>query len=233
MLKPLQYVTRKKLKLARQVFETYKKLHNLEKTGVALGLATNTVRKYVALIEDINENNKVSNKDNYYNNNINTKECPPPVTGSYDNRDIGNCQGEIKNNIEDDNLETETILESEGSETDVFLANKVPDIRATKNKILAEKLDTIAFKYLEYLDNPSEQQLHRTSLKDRAVIAGILLDKKSQLEHKDADVIKNQSIIFNLFGDNHKLSEFITGNMKRQQALRERPVNKYTPAISK
>ena len=77
-------------------------------------------------------------------------------------------------------------------------------------------------KYLKYLDEPSEHQLHKLSLKDTAVIAGILLDKKILIEHKQAGSIKNQSIIFNLFGNNKELSTFIADYTARRKKLEGR-----------
>ncbi|MFH2044486.1 MAG: hypothetical protein ABIK92_05005, partial [Pseudomonadota bacterium] len=125
------------------------------------------------------------------------------------------------NNINKDNLDVEVITDNNIS------------LKDTKNKILLKKLDDISFKYLEYLDNPDDIQLAKTSLKDHAVIAGILLDKKILLEHKQADVIKNQSIIFNLFGNNTNLSKFITDSLTRQHKLAAKPVKKYELAVNK
>ena len=99
--------------------------------------------------------------------------------------------------------------------------------------MLVSRLDTLSTKYLGYLENPNNDRLAKTSLKDHAVIAGILLDKKILLEHKQADVIRNQSIIFNLFGSNDKLASFITDSQARQKALKDRPVKKYIPGVSK
>jgi hypothetical protein len=200
MLKKLRYANRKKIKKAREVHETYKKLCNLIDTGKACNISVGTVRRYIALIEDIDKKKQEDDKSKYYRPDGVVEVIPEVV---------------------------ETIIEGEDFDTDTILANNVPDIKDVKSKILAGKLDSIALKYLNYLDDPSEAQLHRTSLKDRAVIAGILLDKKYQLQQKAADSVKNQSIIFNLFGDNKKLSEFITGSFKRQQALQLRPVKKH------
>ena len=125
------------------------------------------------------------------------------------------------------------ILLIDKNDMQVFTADKIPSIKGTKNKILLSKLDTISNKYLDYLDNPDEDKLAKTSLKDRAVIAGILLDKKIQLEHKRGDIIKDQSIIFNLFGSNDNLQSFISQSIKRQKELKDRPARKYNPLPKK
>ena len=218
MLKKLTRTTPKKIKIARKVYETYCKVNSLKKTREATGLAIYTIRKYIALIEEINNKNKISKKDRYYSDNKDiNKEDVNKIKDSSD-IDIREDAGKTDNDIND---------------IEVINTNNIPDLKDTKNRILHGKLDTIAFKYLEYLDNPSERQLLKTSLKDRAVIAGILLDKKIQLEHKQGDIIRNQSMIFNLFGSNDNLASFIASSMKRQQALKDRPVKKYVPAVNK
>jgi len=211
MLRKLINKPYKKINKARVVYDTYCKLNNLEKTREATGLAINTIRTYIALIEDIDSKSKLSTKDRYYNNNIITKEAP------------------IYNNIYKDNIYNNNDI----NDKEVITTNNVPSLKETKNKILLGKLDSISSKYLDYLDEPDKERLDKTSLKDRAVIAGILLDKKILLEHKQADVIKNQSIIFNLFGNNKNLASFISGSQGRQKALKDRPVKKYILATNK
>ena len=203
MLKKLINPSAKKIKKARKIYEIYCKCSSLRATSKATGLAVNTIIKYIALAEDINNVNKISEKDEYYN--------PSDVDKS-------------------DNLDN---LDNDKTDIEVIDNNNVPSLKEIKNKILLGKLDSISSKYLDYLDNPEKRKLDKTSLKDRAVIAGILLDKKILLEHKQADVIKNQSIIFNLFGNNKKLASFITDSQARQKALKDRPLKKYIPPSSK
>ena len=177
----------------------------------------------------------MGNKDRYYNNNIdiNNKDYAAPPD-SFDCTNRNNiCQGEIENISKTSVKEEIDEIRNSEDGTDVFLANNVPSVNDLKKRLFIGKLNTAAEKYVDILINADENKIKRTSLKDAAIIAGVLIDKQVQLTHKDADIVKNQSIIFNLFGDNIKLSEFITGNMKRQQALRERPVNKYIPAVNK
>lgn len=231
MLKKLTNISTKKIKKARIVYNTYCKVNTLDKTREATGLAINTIRRYIALIEDIDNRSKLSSKDRYYNNNINNniyKEDPP---ASQDNNTP------IYNNIYNNNKDIDNIpnidIENNINDIEVLNANNVPSLKETKNKILLSKLDTISSKYLDYLDNPNQARLDKTSLKDRAVIAGILLDKKILLEHKQADVIRNQSIIFNLFGNNKNLASFISDAMGREKKLKDRPVKKYELATNK
>ena len=227
MLKKLVNPSNKKINKARLVYDTYCKVNTLEKTREATGLAFDTIRRYIALIEDIDNKSKLSTKDRYYNNNI-YKEASPPCSADY-NKDINICQEGIENN----NKEDVDKIENSKDSIEVITTNNVPDLKEVKNKILLGKLDSISSKYLDYLDNPEKRKLDKTSLKDRAVIAGILLDKKILLEHKQADVIRNQSIIFNLFGNNKNLASFISGSLARQKALKDRPVKKYILAINK
>jgi len=227
MLKPLVYISRKKMKTARLAYETYCQTHSLKATAATTSLAINTIRKYIILIEDINNKNKLSSKDRYYNNQENTSQEIQEATSSEDpiynniyNKDIYN----INNNKEYiNNNKINTITEEELDNNNI---NDKEVITNIKNKLLLQKLTTISEKYLSYLDDPTELQLHKTSLKDRAVIAGILLDK-ILLEHKQSDVIKNQSIIFNLFGNNKNLNQFIADVTGRQAKLRAKPIRKY------
>jgi len=200
MLKKLIHPSAEKIKTARKVYEAYCKCSSLRATSKATGLAVNTIMKYIALAEDIDNVNKISEKDSYYN------------------------PGDVDKSDNPDNDKTDI---------EVVTTENVPSLRETKNKILLGKLDTLSVQYLEYLDDPDDLQLWQTSLKDKAVIAGILLDKKILLEHKQADVIKNQSVIFNLFGSNKNLASFITGSLARQKKLKDRPVKKYVPPLGK
>jgi len=200
MLKKLIHPSAEKIKTARKVYEAYCKCSSLRATSKATGLAVNTIMKYITLVEDIDNVNKISEKDSYYN------------------------PGDVDKSDNPDNDKTDI---------EVITAENVPSLKETKNKLLVSKLDTLSTKYLEYLENPNDDRLAKTSLKDHAVIAGILLDKKILLEHKQADVIRNQSIIFNLFGSNDKLASFITDSQARQKALKDRPVKKYIPGVSK
>ena len=228
MLRKLIHKPYKKINKARVVYDTYCKLNNLEKTSLATGLAINTIRTYIALIEDIDSKSKLSTKDRYYNNNNIYKEDPP------DNNTPAPIYNNIYNNKEDINNNIGNIDDNNDiNDIEVITTNNVPSLKETKNKILLGKLDSISSKYLDYLDEPDKDKLAKTSLKDRAVIAGILLDKKILLEHKQADVIKNQSIIFNLFGNNKNLASFISGSLGRQKALKDRPVKKYILATNK
>jgi len=240
MLRKLINKPYKKINKARVVYDTYCKLNNLEKTREATGLAINTIRTYIALIEDIDSKSKLSSKDRYYNNNIYKDNNIYPISNNNndgstssipDNIDIYN---NIYNNKEDINNNIGNIDNNNDiNDIEVITTNNVPSLKETKNKILLGKLDSISVKYLDYLDEPDKERLDKTSLKDRAVIAGILLDKKILLEHKQADVIKNQSIIFNLFGNNKNLASFISGSLGRQKALKDRPVKKYILATNK
>lgn len=216
MLKKLVKPTAKKIKKARVVYGTYCKVNTLAKTREATGLAIDTIRRYIALIEDIDNKSKLSSKDRYYNN----KDNNIYNNNIYkDTKDINNNVDKIDNNK---NNSKDSI--------EVINTTNVPSLKEVKNKILLGKLDTISLKYLGYLDDPDIAKLNKTSLKDRAVIAGILLDKKILLEHKQADVIKNQSIIFNLFGSNKELASFISGSLTRQKKLKNRPTKEYDPA---
>ena len=203
MLKKLIHPSAEKIKTAHKVYETYCKCNSLRATSKATGLAVNTIIKYIALAEDINNINKISERDSYYN--------PDDVDKS-------------------DNLDN---LDNDKTDIEIITPENVPSLKEVKNKILLGKLDSISAKYLDYLENPSDRQLLKTSLKDKAVIAGIALDKKILLEHKQADVIKNQSIIFNLFGNNANLANFITDSQARQKKLKDRPLKKYVPGVSK
>jgi len=201
-------LTNKKINKARTTYETYCKVNTLEKTKEVTGLAINTIRRYIALVEDIDNRSKLSKKDRYYNT-----------------KDILNKDINIKEDIS-------KVKDNKNDVGTISLNNNI-SLKKTKNKILLSKLDTISTKYLGYLDNPTKDSLAKTSLKDRAVIAGILLDKKILLEHKQADVIRNQSVIFNLFGSNKELASFISNSLDRKKKLEARPVKKYVLATGK
>ena len=242
-------LTNKKINKARMTYETYCKVNTLEKTKEATGLAINTIRKYIALVEDLDNKSKLSTKDRYYNtpdnkdnkeyiyinNNIKKEEKKERILKKERKEDSLSAANIPINNIYNNNINNNInkVKDDINDVDDIYLSNKNISIKETKNKILLSKLDTISTKYLEYLDNPTQDSLDKTSLKDRAVIAGILLDKKILLEHKQADVIKNQSVIFNLFGSNKELASFISNSMGRQKKLRDRPVKKYVLATGK
>jgi len=235
MLKTLIKPSRKKIQKARQVYETYCKVHSLAATREATGLGINTIRRYIALAEELNNKNKLSTKDRYYN--IEPIDTKDPIYNIYnnniynkDNKDINNINKDINKGIDNNNNDID--IEIDDTDIEIITDNKI-NKHELKNKILLQKLNSISEKYLDYLDAPSDLQLHKTSLKDHAVIAGILLDKKILLEHKQADVIKNQSIIFNLFGNNTNLSKFITDSLARQHKLAAKPVKKYELAVNK
>jgi hypothetical protein len=235
MLTKLIHPSRKKIQKARKVYEIYCQVNSLAKTREATGLGVGTIRRYIALAEDLNNISKISTKDRYYNNkdiNNNYKESPPPLTADYINKNI-ESQEENRNTLEIDRINTESQIEIDEADGEVFTDNKLTNLNELKNKLLVAKLTNISQKYLDYLDTPTEQQLRKTSLKDHAVIAGILLDKKILIEHKQSDVIKNQSIIFNLFGSNTSLSKFISDSLDRQAKLRAKPVKKYEIAVNK
>ena len=194
MLKKLIHPSAEKIKTARKVYEAYCKCNSLRATSKATGLAVNTIMKYIALVEDIDNVNKISEKDSYYN------------------------PGDVDKSDNPDNDKTDI---------EVITAENVPSLRETKNKILLGKLDTASHKYIDILNSATDEQIAKTSLKDIAVIGGIALDKKILLEHKQADVIKDQSIIFNLFGSNAKLALFVSDSQARQKKLMDRPVKKY------
>ena len=242
-------LTNKKINKARMTYETYCKVNTLEKTKEATGLAINTIRKYIALVEDLDNKSRLSTKDRYYNtpdnkdnkeyiyinNNIKKEEKKERILKKERKEDSLSAANIPNNNIYNNNINNNInkVKDDISDVDDIYLSNKNISIKETKNKILLSKLDTISTKYLEYLDNPTQDSLDKTSLKDRAVIAGILLDKKILLEHKQADVIKNQSVIFNLFGSNKELASFISNSMGRQKKLRDRPVKKYVLATGK
>ena len=242
-------LTNKKINKARMTYETYCKVNTLEKTKEATGLAINTIRKYIALVEDLDNKSRLSTKDRYYNtpdnkdnkeyiyinNNIKKEEKKERILKKERKEDSLSAANIPINNIYNNNINNNInkVKDDISDVDDIYLSNKNISIKETKNKILLSKLDTISTKYLGYLDNPTQDSLDKTSLKDRAVIAGILLDKKILLEHKQADVIKNQSVIFNLFGSNKELASFISNSMGRQKKLRDRPVKKYVLATGK
>lgn len=232
-LNRLIHPSKEKIQKARKVYEAYCRTSSKKATAAETGLAYNTIRKYVDLIEGINNRNKISTKDRYYNNSNNNIVAPPPDIPLDCNKEIKDCQVVNENNLIDGVLETVSEIESDGTDEEVVSANIVPDLNELKNKLLSAKLTSISDKYLGYLDDPDDNLLRRTSLKDRAVIAGILLDKKILLEHKNTNIVKNQSIIFNLFGDNKNLASFISDSMRRSKQLRDRPVSKYIPAVNK
>jgi hypothetical protein len=218
--------TEKKIQKARATYKIYCDLGTLEKTRETTGLAIRTIRKYIAITEELNHKAKLSSKDRYYN-----QEDIYNIYNNNINNNISNIKEDINNiGIDNKNKNIDNKEDIDINDIEVIKNNKIPSIKDVKNKILLSKLDTIAVKYLDYLDNPDEGKLRKTSLKDRAVIAGILLDKKILLEHKQADVIKNQSIIFNLFGSNQSLASFISKAMNRQKKLASKPTNKYLPA---
>ncbi len=235
-LNKLIHPSNKKIKIARKVYETYCQTGSKKATAAQTGLAYNTIRKYVDLIEDLNNKNKLSTKDRYYNSR--ESDTTDPIYNIYNNNNIykeDNNIGNINNNNNyKDNVkeEIEQIRNNE-SDIEVFTNNEITPLNEIKNRLLLAKLTNISQKYLDYLDAPTDQQLRKTSLKDHAVIAGILLDKKILLEHKQADVIKNQSIIFNLFGNNTNLSKFITDSLDRQAKLQAKPIKKYELAVNK
>ena len=242
-------LTNKKINKARMTYETYCKVNTLEKTKEATGLAINTIRKYIALVEDLDNKSRLSTKDRYYNtpdnkdnkeyiyinNNIKKEEKKERILKKERKEDSLSAANIPNNNIYNNNINNNInkVKDDISDVDDIYLSNKNISIKETKNKILLSKLNTISTKYLGYLDNPTKDSLDKTSLKDRAVIAGILLDKKILLEHKQADVIKNQSVIFNLFGSNKELASFISNSMGRQKKLRDRPVKKYVLATGK
>jgi hypothetical protein len=251
--------SRKKISKAAKVYEIYCKVNSLAKTREATGLGINTIRRYIAITEELSDRCKISTKDRYYNSKSKTeieRETPPPSDSADYNKQTNVCQVDNGKNINKDKeteietasdvatdisretdreilLETETEGETEREEGEVYTANNQLDIRDIKNKLIVNKLDRLSAKYLDMLDNPTDQQIRKTSLKDLGVIAGILLDKKILIEHKQSDAVKNQSIIFNLFGDNKNLAQFISGALNRQQALQDRPVKRYIPAVNK
>ncbi len=235
LLKPEKTAT-KKIQKARKVYEIYCKVNSLAKTREATGLAIDTIRRYIVLIENIDNKSKLSTKDRYYNLSSNNKNIENLESVEKNVEDIKNNKNILITHLDEKSnsksIENNEIENSKDS-IEVITTNNVPDLKEVKNKILLGKLDSISSKYLDYLDNPDERKLNKTSLKDRAVIAGILLDKKILLEHKQADVIRNQSIIFNLFGNNKNLASFISGSLARQKALKDRPVKKYILAINK
>jgi len=211
-------------------------MRSLQKVRAATGLAVDTIRKYIALAEDLNNIGKISSKDRYYNyNNIDKDKdnALPPDIADYNNR-VNVCQEENKKNLETSIREEIEEIKSSEDGMDVFTSNEdIPTMRDVKKSLIIKKLSEVSEKYINVLAAADEAKIKRTSLKDIAIITGVLIDKQVQLEHKNADVVKNQSIIFNLFGDNGKLAEFISGSMARQKALRERPVKKYIPATNR
>ena len=76
---------------------------------------------------------------------------------------------------------------------------KIGSTKDIKNRLFVGKLKTVSEKYIDVLANADDHKIAKTSLKDVAIIAGVLIDKQLQIEHKQSDVVKNQSIIFNLF----------------------------------
>ena len=220
----------KKIKLIRKTYETYCQVNTLQATRQATGLGINTIRKYIVLAEEINNKNKLSSKDRYYTpetpevitpDEIIFREPPePPIYNIY-NKEliIENKNSNINNNL--NNIDKEII-------TDINNNKEYNN----KDKIILNKLNNISNKYLDYLNNIDLYNLDKVNIKDIGIIAGISLDKASQLKHKDT-AVKNQSIIFNLFGNNKSLSEFIAGSIGRQERLSSRPVKKYTPALNK
>ena len=231
MLKKLVKPNPKKIKKARTVYKIYIDTGSLHRTREATGLGIDTIRRYIALTEDINNKRKLSTKDRYYRtgpkDNKDTQDTrdTDPIYNIYNNKDIykdniNNIIPEIISNKEDNKDKIGNIGK------DNIIPSSVPDLKDLKNKLIIKKLDEISAQYLTYLEDPEANQLRKTSLKDRAVIAGILLDKKILLEHKQADVIKNASIIFNLFGNNANLADFIALSQGRQHRLQAREPKK-------
>ena len=249
-IKPLKKPNRKKIKIAKLTYDTYCKAGNLADTAAITGLAINTIRKYIALIEDIDNRNKISSKQRYYDGSLSAEgNSAPDHKSSADT--VSNTVDPIYNNIYNNNINSKDInnkdIDINGNSNKNIdikdnntssINNKVNEEiinnsnstgKKDKASILIKKIDDISLKYLDYLDNPDSKLINKTSLKDRAIIAAVLLDKKILLEHKNADVVKNQSVIFNLFASNKNLAEFITNSLGRQKALQARPVNKYIP----
>jgi len=251
-IKPLKKPNRKKIKIAKLTYDTYCKAGNLADTAAITGLAINTIRKYIALIEDIDNRNKISSKQRYYDGSLSAEgNSAPDHKSSADT--VSNTRDPIYNNIYNNNIYSKDINNKDininnnsnknidikdnntssinnNSDEEINNNNKGNSVsKKDKASILIKKIDDISLKYLDYLDNPDSKLINKTSLKDRAIIAAVLLDKKILLEHKNADVVKNQSVIFNLFASNKNLAEFITNSLGRQKALQARPVNKYIP----
>lgn len=199
MLKKLIHPSAEKIGKAQKVYDAYCKYNSLRATSKATGLAVNTIIKYIALVDDINNSNKISGKDSYY--------TPTNI--------------DIPDNPNDD-----TTIE-------VISNDNMPSLKEVKNKLLLSKLDKVSHKCLDVINNATDEQLKKTSLKDFAVIAGISLDKKILLEHKQVDIIKNQSIIFNLFESNKGLANFITEETNRRKRLADRPPMKYPSPLVK
>jgi len=227
MLKKLVKPNPKKIKKARTVYKIYIDTGSLHRTREATGLGIDTIRRYIALTEDINNKRKLSTKDRYYRTDTqDARDNTDPIYNIYNNNNkdninnINNIIPEIISNKEDNKDKIGNIGK------DNIIPSSVPDLKDLKNKLIIKKLDEISAQYLTYLEDPEANQLRKTSLKDRAVIAGILLDKKILLEHKQADVIKNASIIFNLFGNNANLADFIALSQGRQHRLQAREPKK-------
>jgi hypothetical protein len=241
MLKKLVNPSNKKIKIAKRVYDLYCKINSLHAVKAETGLAIDTIRKYIMLVEDINNQCKISTKDRYYKPEAVVPEVVLADTPNdtpiyiYKDKNIKNINIDknikYKDNINSTNIDNINNKDIKYSE-DIITNDISKDIKL-KDKILINKLNDISKQYLEYLENPSAEMLNKTSLRDRGIIAGILLDKKILLTHKAADKVANQSIIFNLFGNNKSLSEFISGSMDRQKRLEQRPVKQYTQAINK
>jgi len=231
VIKKLINPSPKKIKKAKIVYDLYCKLHSLHQVKNETGLAIDTIRKYIDLIEDINKRNKLSTKDRYYN----IEDHPTESTESTESiQDINNI---YNNNINNNILNIKENINNEEINNNKYINNRNEVItnnnNKLKDKLLLQELDDISFQYLGYLKSPSDKQLEKTSLKDHGIIAGILLDKKALLTHKKDNEVKNQSIIFNLFGDNKNLAQFIQAATGRQARLQSKPKNKYTPAANK
>jgi len=241
-------ITDKKIRLANKILEVYSMNGSLRTTAAVTGKSVNTVRKLIKLASSEAQEkkstkrkeyiyNNINNINNINNNNINyvesgienkkikeniqpaaigetlkiQKNGKPTIGGELKNRN----ENGIENRNENRNAEM-------GIDTDALI-NK--DINSIKDGILIKQLDSISLQYLNYLKNPSDEALKKTSLKDFSIIAGVLLDKKILIQHKQADVIKNQSIIFNLFGNNENLASFISDVLNRQSKLASKPIN--------
>src|SRR4030066_45820 len=60
-------IIEKKIQKAKATYKIYCDLGTLQKTRDATGLAIRTIRRYIALTEELNHKSKLSSKDRYYN----------------------------------------------------------------------------------------------------------------------------------------------------------------------
>jgi hypothetical protein len=229
-------VSTKKISNARKVYDTFCRLSSIAEVCRETGLNWRTVKKYIALIEQLNNKNRISTKDRYYSTDTDIKEgyiSSPPCSRFYDTAENKICQENNLINIETDTEintgDIEVIKAETAEEAEVVITNNEElDLKGLKKNLFIEKLKQASNIYVDVLINADENKIKRTSLKDIAIIAGVLTDKQIQLEHKQAANLTNQGIIINLFNTNKGLSEFITDSMKRRQALIDRPIKKYT-----